>query len=87
MGALTAQCQYAVMHIYAYKNLPTPQDEKCFVARNAVGCRMYMQIQGTALSVYLLECTLLAKFTPATPVIAPSTIRLSWTRIHRLQCS
>jgi len=28
MGALRAQCQYAVMNSYAYKSLPTPQDEK-----------------------------------------------------------
>jgi hypothetical protein len=61
MGALPAQCQYAVMHSYAYKTLPTSQDENCFVARNVVGCRMYMQIQGTGLSVYLLECKLLTE--------------------------
>ena len=61
MGALPAQCQYAVRHSYAYKTLSTSQDEKCFVARNAVGRHMYMQIQCTSLSVYLLECLLLTE--------------------------
>jgi hypothetical protein len=49
MGALPVQWQYAVRHSYAYITLPTPQDEKWFVARNAVGCHMYMQIHGTKL--------------------------------------